>query len=770
MRCVTVFTVVVALLGALCLVSEAQFLNNRPYPTYSLEQMPDTGFSCRDKVLGGYYADSETQCQMFHVCVKVAGLGVQDFRFLCPNGTAFDQDSQICADWDDVDCEAATLYYSSDNFDLYRVGSGYETAAFAGEDEGTFHLQRSDTGDARLIREHQSQKINQQANYNTAVPPKRPTPHGRPTQDQDILRGSHSSNFFNNRNGGKETEDDYYSNTGAPNQNSDIPKKKVIRKFNNRKPVEDSYDDQTQKPSKPTAFSNNFAGSVPSSTARTAVSEQYSTTNNYRGRQAGRAAPFRQTPESKQYKNVNRQSTQYNNQNDNGQYNPTTAAPKPTYNIQYDTPRVRQQPQAESATTAAVKPNSNNQYQSKQTDNYSSTTLSGKAQTYNNQYQNKQTDNYSSTAISGNAQTYTNQYQNKQTENYPSTASVNKQSNQYPSTASVNKQNNQYPSTAAPFRQPDYNKQTTQYKKETENYPTTPGFTNKQNYNTQYDVQKKPTTQAKQTENYQTTFAPSKQTYQKSTTQYYQPKETENYTTTAEGNNKQYDQHNTKQTTQYNNQYNSQSTVYTKQTDYSRTQYQNSQTTQYSQQYSNTSKPTTQHTQYTPTVPKQTTQYQYSSTTPSAARFSKQYDETSYDDGSYSDKYDDEKYKQEDEFLKTAHSQNFASARNEYISSSTKGGNRPTTQSPRPFSITTPAPSRGTSPPRQTQTVPKTTAHVEKKQSPPPKVTEAKAPELAKKKEEKDASYDYAYYDSNVGSEPDYEIGTEFQRSTKKTN
>lgn len=652
-------------------------------------------------------------------------------------------------------------------------------------------MQRSDTGDARLNREHQSQKINQQANYNTAVPPKRPTPHGRPSHDQDILRGSSSSNFFNNRNGGKETDDDYYSNAGAPNQNSDVPKKKVIRKFNTRKPVE-NYDDQTQKPAKPTGFSNNFAGSIPSSTARTTVSEQYSSTNNYRGRQNGRGrggerhynnaenfrnnnegqynqqqnnnnqqtastpAPFKQTQEPKQYKNVNRQSTQYNNQYDNGQYNPTTAAPKPTFNNQYDTPRARPQPQAETATTAAaVKPNYNNQYQSKQTDNYPSTASGGNTQTYNNQYQNKQTDNYPSTA-SVNKQS--NQYQNKQTDNYPSTASVNKQSNQYAS-------------TAAPFRQPDYNKQTTQYKKETENYPTTAGFTNKQNYNTQYDVQKKPTTLTKQTENYPTTFAPSKQTYQKQTTQYYQPKETENYPSTAGGNNKQYEQYNSKQTTQYNSQYNSQSTDY-KQNEYSRTQYQNSQTTQYTQQqYSTTSKPTTQHTQYTPTVPKQTTQYQYSSTTPSAVRFSKQYDETSYDDGSYNAKYDDEKYKPEDEFLKTAHSQNFASARNEYISSSTKGANRPTTQSPRPFSITTPVPSRGTNPPRQTQSVPKTTAHVEKKQSTPTaKVTETKVQEPAVKKEEKDASYDYAYYDSNVGSEPDYEIGTEFQRSTKKTN
>jgi Chitin binding Peritrophin-A domain len=52
---------------------------------------------------------------------------IQDFRFLCPNGTAFDQEAQICADWGDVDCEAATLYYGSDNFDLYRIGSNFES-------------------------------------------------------------------------------------------------------------------------------------------------------------------------------------------------------------------------------------------------------------------------------------------------------------------------------------------------------------------------------------------------------------------------------------------------------------------------------------------------------------------------------------------------------------------------------------------------------------------------------------------------------------------
>lgn len=43
--------------------------------------MPKTSFTCRDKILGGYYADPETQCQMFHVCVKIAGVGVSCIGF-----------------------------------------------------------------------------------------------------------------------------------------------------------------------------------------------------------------------------------------------------------------------------------------------------------------------------------------------------------------------------------------------------------------------------------------------------------------------------------------------------------------------------------------------------------------------------------------------------------------------------------------------------------------------------------------------------------------
>lgn len=34
----------------------------------SVQEAPETGFTCVGKVIGGYYADVQTRCQMFHVC------------------------------------------------------------------------------------------------------------------------------------------------------------------------------------------------------------------------------------------------------------------------------------------------------------------------------------------------------------------------------------------------------------------------------------------------------------------------------------------------------------------------------------------------------------------------------------------------------------------------------------------------------------------------------------------------------------------------------
>ena len=43
-----------------------------PPPNYNYNKLPETSFTCADKATGGYYADPEAGCQMFHVCLRVS--------------------------------------------------------------------------------------------------------------------------------------------------------------------------------------------------------------------------------------------------------------------------------------------------------------------------------------------------------------------------------------------------------------------------------------------------------------------------------------------------------------------------------------------------------------------------------------------------------------------------------------------------------------------------------------------------------------------------
>ncbi|XP_045475315.1 GATA zinc finger domain-containing protein 14-like isoform X2 [Harmonia axyridis] len=725
---------VLFILGLYTACGSAQFLNNRPFPTYSLENMPDTEFSCRDKILGGYYADVDAQCQMFHICVKVAGVGVQDFRFLCPNGTAFDQDHQICAEWEDVDCDASTLYYSSDNFDLYRLGSGFESKAKKyGEDEETFGLQRAETGDVRLNREHQTQRVNQQkeTTYNNNRKAHQQQSH-RPNNDhqqqshrqnndqdheRDIFKGSSSSNFFNNRNGGKETEDDYDDNVNA-NQNNDQFQKRKLNRKPMRRPVNNNQqqdttsapvptpkrikqtqprleENQTNRPQKPTGFINNFAGSsyVPTTTPRgttTLTNERYTVAvNNHRNRNSVRHRA--QIPDR-----------QYNSA-DNFRQSQSTSEP-----LTVSTPAPFRQ---------------SNQYNNPP---------SRQSNQYNNNYNNQQ--------------------------NYPTTPAFNKQTTQNYPRANNNQQNDEY--NDEDF---DIKKST----KVTENYPQ----------KTNFEVKKSPAPFQNQNDNYPTTFSPKKQYYQ-TTTKKVEGYNTISQVTTQYNTNNQNTQNQKQQQSNYQN--NQQQQFNTQKPQPFSSQKPNNQNTQQPQPFSNqksnnynqfnsqktnynqqSTPKTTPYTQYTPTIPKIT------STTPISR--SNRFDETQYDDGSYNGKYDYDD-RRDDEFLKTAHSQNIAKSRNDLAQShraqeqSKQAKSKGQYESPRPFSVTPNAPAKqdNTRPsqpitPRYTQQQP-----VNKQRNQQPVSSTTQVP-----KKTKDVSYDYAYYDSN-GSEAEYDIDTEIKKSSAK--
>ena len=52
-----------------------------------IEVPADLSFSCEGRSYG-YYADPETNCQVFHICL---GDGDIKWTFLCPNQTIFNQ-------------------------------------------------------------------------------------------------------------------------------------------------------------------------------------------------------------------------------------------------------------------------------------------------------------------------------------------------------------------------------------------------------------------------------------------------------------------------------------------------------------------------------------------------------------------------------------------------------------------------------------------------------------------------------------------------------
>ncbi|XP_067615293.1 uncharacterized protein thw isoform X2 [Eurosta solidaginis] len=74
------------------------------FPIYP--RIPKTSFSCRS-FGNGYFADMETDCQVFHICEEG-----RKISFLCPNGTIFQQSELTCDWWFKVNCLGSPGYYA----------------------------------------------------------------------------------------------------------------------------------------------------------------------------------------------------------------------------------------------------------------------------------------------------------------------------------------------------------------------------------------------------------------------------------------------------------------------------------------------------------------------------------------------------------------------------------------------------------------------------------------------------------------------------------
>lgn len=496
-------------------------------------------------------------------------------------------------------------------FQIICSVSGFESKAVKyGEDEETFSLQRAETGDHRINREHQSNHVdqNKDARINNQRPSKQNNNYNNRNKnndnsEKDIFKGSSSSNFFNNRNNGKERDEDYDDNVNV-NQDKDYETRRKVVRNKVRRPVQnyennnennrnndynrnnghngnndnnrnndynrnneynrnrntnnrnsefearktDIQEQQNRRTTKPVTFNNNYAGSSylpttakPSST--TLNNEQYTTAiNNYRSRNGQKQRQY--TPE---YESSSTPVYTVSTPAPFKQTHQYNAPPSRPANIPVTENYPQQKPVSKSTTTfdehydiPKVKP----------------TTL---GQNYNAQYDTQKTKQTASTA----AQSSSTQYDVPKTKQTPSTFST-----QYDVTKSKPTTADQVYETTK-VKQNSFPTKTTPYEK-TENYPS-----NNPVYSSTID--KKST--AKQVGSYPTTLSPKPFSNFPST---FAPRTNAGYTEIAH------------QTISYTK--NSQSTAFS--------QYSSSQAAK------ETPKNTNSNNQYTPTVPK------LSSTTP----------------------------------------------------------------------------------------------------------------------------------------------------------
>jgi hypothetical protein len=65
----------------------------------------------------GYYADIETDCQVYHMCDQQG----RQFDYACPNATMFQQRMLICDHWYMVDCSSSAANYGFNKLIGQRV-------------------------------------------------------------------------------------------------------------------------------------------------------------------------------------------------------------------------------------------------------------------------------------------------------------------------------------------------------------------------------------------------------------------------------------------------------------------------------------------------------------------------------------------------------------------------------------------------------------------------------------------------------------------------
>ncbi|XP_076683867.1 uncharacterized protein LOC143376949 isoform X2 [Andrena cerasifolii] len=195
------------------------------------DNLPETNFSCQGKVIGGYYADVQTGCQMFHVCTigqkDLVSDEIMDIKFLCLNGTVFDQETRVCERVDEVDCSKSERFY---NLNLELYGNNAVTLSLHESSDGD--VDPSDSLDDHQQRTTSARPTTTTTTTTTTSKPNKPstTPasssfshptgypqHYQPQPPFPQVHTSQSKSLYDDKNGGYHHQ--YIFHNGERNNN-----------------------------------------------------------------------------------------------------------------------------------------------------------------------------------------------------------------------------------------------------------------------------------------------------------------------------------------------------------------------------------------------------------------------------------------------------------------------------------------------------------------------------------------------------------------------
>uniref|UniRef100_A0A2L2Y777 Chitin-binding type-2 domain-containing protein n=1 Tax=Parasteatoda tepidariorum TaxID=114398 RepID=A0A2L2Y777_PARTP len=104
-----------AVLAVVIAADSSMSRNKRQAPNHNVHEIPKTSFTCDDKNVGEYYADTEAHCQVYHVCIPGMNNRLSLISFVCPNGTIFSQATKVCTPYERVDCRLTSQFTTHGN-------------------------------------------------------------------------------------------------------------------------------------------------------------------------------------------------------------------------------------------------------------------------------------------------------------------------------------------------------------------------------------------------------------------------------------------------------------------------------------------------------------------------------------------------------------------------------------------------------------------------------------------------------------------------------